>query len=247
MDKCARLTCNYSLHSDINNNGGTHCCMSCKNNNSHGLRCEKAIIIRKLFVIGFNKTGTCSLHNLFLKNKIISIHTTEHVLPIIDKYMAFTDGNHYNFRTYYEIYPQSLFILNTRPLKKWLVSRYKHEAIKKKKSRSWPPTIDQTCLWIEERNIHHKNILDFFKINSKKLLIINIERSGWEQKVLNFINKKILTEVKENIRDDISLDPDIINQIYTIVAASLSIKGYTGDELLYKDIDISHYKYDCHL
>ena len=47
-------------------------------------------------------------------------------LDVIDEYDAFTDGSPYEFEKYYEKNPDSLFILNTRPIKKWLISRYKH-------------------------------------------------------------------------------------------------------------------------
>jgi len=39
--KCNRETCNYICHSDINNNGGTHCCKACKEKDTHGPMCQK--------------------------------------------------------------------------------------------------------------------------------------------------------------------------------------------------------------
>ena len=68
----------------------------------------------KIFVIGFNKTGTTS------------IHTIIPVMKIINKYDAFTDGNHFYFKKYYNRYLDSLFILNTLPIYSWILSRYKH-------------------------------------------------------------------------------------------------------------------------
>ena len=82
--------------------------------------------MKKIFVIGFNKTGTTSFDDLFKNLGINSIHDTIPVMEIIDKYDAFTDGEHPNFSEYFEKYPDSLFILNTRPMKNWLISRYKH-------------------------------------------------------------------------------------------------------------------------
>ena len=78
---------------------------------------------QKIFVIGFNKCGTTSLHGLFKICNIASVHksglNTQEILKLATKYDAITDGNHYNFQDYYDKYPNSLFILNTRPLKKW--------------------------------------------------------------------------------------------------------------------------------
>jgi len=39
---CSRNDCYFLRHTDINNNGGTHCCKTCKQNNKvkHGAKCE---------------------------------------------------------------------------------------------------------------------------------------------------------------------------------------------------------------
>ena len=81
---------------------------------------------KKIFVIGFNKTATSSFHALFNLLGINSVHTDVPIMEIIDDYDAFTDGYHLKFTDYFNKYPDSLFILNTRPIKNWLVSRYKH-------------------------------------------------------------------------------------------------------------------------
>jgi hypothetical protein len=38
--KCGTRGCEFLKHSDINNNGGTHCCLLCKNEGRHGPLCE---------------------------------------------------------------------------------------------------------------------------------------------------------------------------------------------------------------
>jgi hypothetical protein len=43
---CSRAGCYYKLNEDINNNGGTHCCYSCKEYSSHGILCQKTIFIK---------------------------------------------------------------------------------------------------------------------------------------------------------------------------------------------------------
>lgn len=64
---------------------------------------------------------------IFFLSRIHSVHTNENILNhIINQYGAFTDGDHFHFDQYYEKYPESVFILNTRPLRNWLISRYKH-------------------------------------------------------------------------------------------------------------------------
>jgi hypothetical protein len=202
----------------------------------------------KIFVIGFNKTGTCSFNKLFKTVGINSIHTIIPVLNIINKYDAFTDGHHYNFQEYYEKYPNSLFILNTRPIKKWLISRYKHHNNKYEKSWCWPVYKERTNLWITARENHFKNILSFFKDKPSQLMIVNIEKIGWENKVLNYIKiNNIWYSCHENKRNDNLIDKNIMNLIQNNVIECLQENDYVGDELLPKDINILQYKYKMYL
>lgn len=39
-NKCDRTECNLKKHTDISNNGGTHCCAKCKSNGDHGPLCQ---------------------------------------------------------------------------------------------------------------------------------------------------------------------------------------------------------------
>jgi hypothetical protein len=39
--KCRRSGCNYIKHHNLSNNGGTHCCLACKEKNKHGPHCKK--------------------------------------------------------------------------------------------------------------------------------------------------------------------------------------------------------------
>ena len=57
-------------------------------------------MLQKIFVIGFNKTGTSSFHSLFEILGINSVHTDKPVMEIIDNYDAFTDGSHFKFINY---------------------------------------------------------------------------------------------------------------------------------------------------
>ena len=120
--------------------------------------------MKKIFVIGFNKTGTTSFNALFKSLDINSTHycSVVPVMKMIDQYDAFTDGDHSNFKEYYEKYPDSLFILNTRPIKNWLVSRYKHGKYHNfEDCWCWPVSNEKTDNWIAQRETHHKNIVEF--------------------------------------------------------------------------------------
>ena len=204
---------------------------------------------KKIFVIGFHKTGTTSLNELFRSVGLNSVHTTTPVLSIIDKYDAYTDGSHDNFAKYYAKYPNSLFILNTRPVKKWLISKYKHAKHSGFVNKSfWPPSEEKTYGWIDNRETHYNNILRFFKDKPSQLMIVNIERRGWEKAVLKYIKKRApATRVHLNKRSDDVLSNNKMTIISDIVTSCLETRAYTGDELLLKDIDMSQYNYTTFL
>ena len=192
--------------------------------------------ILKIFVIGFNKTGTTSIYKLLKMLKYNVTHSTIPVLDIIDKYDAFTDGVHTNFKEYYKKYPNSLFILNTRPLKNWLISRYKHGKMRNfRKSRCWPVDDSKTLKWINERYNHHLNVLQFFKDKPKQLLVVNIEENNWENKIYEFIKqKKIYQNLKihSNKRPDRFIDKNKMQLILNSVNKCLKECNLNGTELL---------------
>jgi hypothetical protein len=109
----------------------------------------------KVFVIGFNKCGTTSLHAFFLRGGLKSVHwrTPHHkthiaevmfsnlslqrpILQGIDRFDAYSDmvylsdtihleGNAL-FRQLDRDYPGARFILNTRDKTRWIDSRLRH-------------------------------------------------------------------------------------------------------------------------
>ena len=149
---------------------------------------------------------------MFKKSNIKSAHrsdlNTNGILTLMKTYDAITDGEHINFQEYYKRYPNSLFILNTRPLKKWLISRYKHNFTKiginksvqdkNKTSWCWPPSIERTNEWIKKRKKHYNNVKQFFRDKPNQLKIINIEEPKWEIQILKFINKYKYYKKKNN-------------------------------------------------
>jgi hypothetical protein len=215
--------------------------------------------MRKIFLIGFNKTGTSSFDSLFKILGINSIHNEFDipVMEIIDKYDAFTDGGHYNFSDYFNKYPDSLFILNTRPIKNWLISRYKHAVHHNfNECWCWPVSEKLTNDWIKYREMHYKNVLEFFKKKPNKLLLINIEKKGWEDVVIKYlqkfnnINKNInISNIKihKNKRDNTIIDIDKIDLINNNVTNCLKIMNYNENEILFKGFNKLNYKYNMFL
>ena len=88
---------------------------------------------QKIIFVGFNKTASSSIHKLFLENNYKSKHTVHNFEKEIQKYDVLSDPGNLNdiehvinYKNIYRKYPQSIFILNTRSLHDWLISRSKH-------------------------------------------------------------------------------------------------------------------------
>ena len=198
----------------------------------------------KIFVIGFNKTGTTSINKLLQLSNIKSIHTLIPVMKIIDKYDAFTDGDHFNFEKYYKKYPNCLFILNTRSIYSWILSRYKHaQKHNFNKCWCWPISDNKTSKWVNERETHYKKIFNFFSNKPHQLLILNIERDGWEKAIIKFVkNEDTNIRLKLNTRDNHTVHRNM-NDIITHTNEFLKKNNYTGNEILCKEpINVDKFK-----
>lgn len=83
----------------------------------------------KVFVIGFNKTATCSIDALFKYNGWKTQHDDGRWNT--DDFEVFSDQhpdktNHHDFKSLSSNYPNALFLLNVRELSKWAISRCGH-------------------------------------------------------------------------------------------------------------------------
>lgn len=88
----------------------------------------------KVFSIGFNKTGTSSLHQFYLRCGLRSLHDVRWPVTtwlssgknMLADFDAYSDGEHCNFRQLKLWFPSSVIVLNTRNERDWLRSRVKH-------------------------------------------------------------------------------------------------------------------------
>ncbi|MEP0938789.1 MAG: sulfotransferase [Cyclobacteriaceae bacterium] len=171
---------------------------------------------QKVFCIGFNKTGTTSLHAVFSDQLgLDSVHKTKWVYWSADKgksrtdeYDAFSDGEAPLIKNLLKKYPDAYFILNTRPLKSWLISR--HKAAQRSKEAvttilsevlplGWVANLivrfhfknDEKSMkrWIQIRNSYHRYAVDLLS-NHDRFLLINIESENLHKKLKAFLNLK---------------------------------------------------------
>ena len=143
---------------------------------------------KKILFVGFNKTASSSIHKLLKKNNYKSKHTVNNFENYIDKYDVLVDpGNEdiqnvINFKNIYLKYPEAIFILNTRDLNSWLVSRSKHyyrRGVIKSDRFGYPINKKIIIDWIKERNQYYYKLLNFFKNKKNKFIILDIDNSNW--------------------------------------------------------------------
>jgi len=147
---------------------------------------------RKIFVIGLGKTATTTIHSLFLINGLRSQHATKWDL---DDYDCFTDGCpsiYTSFSKLNEQFHNSIFILNTRSLRKMLISRFNHGYTKYNKLKvynwAYPYSEDMIIKLINHYNEHYVSVLNYFKGISNKLIIIDIDQPNWELFLSRMLN-----------------------------------------------------------
>ena len=168
----------------------------------------------KVFCVGFNKTGTVTLHRIFCDQ--LSYRSAHKPLWTdwsvsknrnqLDQFDAFSDGGCASIKNLDELYPEALFILNTRPLKHWVLSR--HKAVERsRRAVGWALTkyvplgfvawiINRWVLdsregavkrWIRIRNSYHEHVMAYFGDRNGKLLVVNIEDADFAEQLARFL------------------------------------------------------------
>jgi hypothetical protein len=210
---------------------------------------------KKIFVIGFNKCGTTSLHHLFISLNFRSIHGRQkkilknryNYFPVLHKYDAFSDGEHLvnNFQKYYSLYNNSLFILNTRSMNNWIKSRFKHMI--HNTSYNWEPNKKTACQWIIKREEHYTKVVNFFIDKPSNLLIINIEKNNWTDKLLTKLDISHTNKIHIHSNKAKNFNLDTLGLVDDVTKSALSDMNYPPDEVFLKNKNINFFPYDHNL
>ncbi|OZC01627.1 hypothetical protein [Rubricoccus marinus] len=139
----------------------------------------------KVFAVGFNKTGTTSLHVLFKSLGLPASHgplwrTGDRAT--LRAHDAFSDGIPGDIAALDAAHPGAAFILQVRDLQSWVISRLGHIARKKAAGNlpgggpKWDVTEFAVRAWIEDRNAYHLAVLEHFRQRPDDLLVINYIR-----------------------------------------------------------------------
>jgi len=163
---------------------------------------------KKVFVIGFPKTGTTSLQSALttlgykvkgefgMKDPNISRKVYEMAFRFVEQYDAFEDNPWcVLYKELDEKYPGSKFILTLRPTEKWIKSVVDHFGIKTRSLLEWIYGVGypkgNEDLYIARYERHNKEVLEYFKDRPDDLLAFRLsEGDGWE-KLCQFLHKDI--------------------------------------------------------
>lgn len=198
----------------------------------------------KVFTIGFNKTGTSSIHALFLEAGLKSQQKWDGWK--LDDFQCFCDGSHHKgrFKAYDQKYPGSTFILNTRPIGNWLKSRSKH-CYSRKKTWGWPPDRRQYDSWIRNRDEHFQEVMNHFAERPHQLALCNIEKPGWEDFILSLVvteQNKRKTKQFRNQTPDGMIPAEALSSISEEIEAALKGRGIDEGQLVPKNTPLALFR-----
>lgn len=141
----------------------------------------------RVYAIGFNKTGTTSLHHIFTDLGYLSFHgtiwrRTRH-LWLHFFYEAFCDGVPEDFRRLDAMFPGSKFILQVRNLDEWLDSRLEHitrlpNTGGRGRSADWTADDASVISWVKKREAYHAEVLRHFADRPDDFLLVNYIRDA---------------------------------------------------------------------
>lgn len=200
---------------------------------------------KKVFVIGFNKSASSSLHVLFESLGRPSYHGVKwrnhDDLKFLREYDCFSDGRPRDLSELDRLFPGSKFILNVRDLQGWVYSRLSHiergkeqgKAAKRvyKPSTKWDTTEDAISSWIRERNNYHLFVLSYFSDRPDDLLIVNFVRDEFAAtKVCEFLGYRgEYQRPQKNVNPSKERSPKHVEMLNTCLVAL----GIPDQELSY--------------
>jgi len=140
---------------------------------------------QKVFAVGFNKSGTTSLHALFETLGLVSHHGTRWRdgtdMTLLRSHDCFSDDVPTDLAKLDRRFPGSKFILQVRELDTWVYSRLAHIERGKRSAAYrthafWDTTAFSVESWITHRNAYHLFVLSYFARRPSDLLVVNFIR-----------------------------------------------------------------------
>jgi len=136
---------------------------------------------------------------------------------LLARYDCFSDGIPDDFTELDRRYPRSRFILNVRDLDAWLGSRLDHVRREKaagtweKRFGNWDDTNSAVRNWTVRRNTHHCRVLDYYRGQPQKLLIVNFPRDPHAaEKIYGFLG--LQSPPPERPHRNVNIDGDSLTR-----------------------------------
>lgn len=212
----------------------------------------------KVFCVGFNKTGTTSLHQYFKTLGLKSTHNTEwprhssgeDVGRYYAKHTCYSDGSKCDFENLDKQLPGSVFILNKRALKPWLYSRIKHVlrrghpddrgGVPKNSGGMARSFFEDEAkaldAWIIRRKTYHDAVRAYFAGRSNFLEIDITTEDDWWTEIAEFLDENSLRfrrkprETKTNTRAVVTHGTDHVQGYYRLADERIeAMRALHGD------------------
>ncbi|HKK15615.1 MAG TPA: hypothetical protein VJ981_02845 [Gammaproteobacteria bacterium] len=205
---------------------------------------------QKIFCVGFNKTGTASLHLLFKLWGMKSLHCLYNELSFDDElfseFQCFCDGESHDFKGLDKAFTGSKFILTTRRLDDWLVSRIKHVEYRRSINKTGLMRREyeqnpETALnnWINRRVVYYREIQNYFSGRDDTFIKVNICDSTNQKDLIDFIASFLNLDalgIREFPRANISAQRYKLNPVYRFKTFFTGAGKMRSDETIRKEV-----------
>lgn len=164
---------------------------------------------RKIFVLGHPHTATISIHKMLKAKGISAIHSSGHWRTW--RGQAFSDRGHYQpFDLFDRYYPNSTFVLNTRPSAHYLTSLLRHsfKGAKPKPKLSVNRLADE----ILRRNAYFTQCVQYF-LKREDLIVANVERRGALKFIAQSLGLPNDYEPWSNYKHKTELTPELVERV----------------------------------
>jgi len=212
-------------------------------NRKKNRKLNQYVINNKVFCIGLHKTGTTTLANFFRKYGFKDTHSTDWINnnKKLENFDFFSDGgshfddiNEFDYEGLFNRFKKSMFILQTRDTKKWILSKLRHAGWTKEtmiqpddpskiRHEDWKYKSFLTIQKFIEHKINYENkVISYFDKNDpNRLLVIDITNKETQASEINKLQKElnlrsvnsINLEHRHNKKSKISLSQEVLDFI----------------------------------
>lgn len=195
----------------------------------------------KLFFVGMNKTATTSIDNMFDHSCKMYRQTPEERRSKINgpEYKVYSDWGGsclVDLDFLMQQIDNSLYILNTRPIRDWLLSslvyNFPDTSIPRHEYESF------ASRRLEERVKLHRTILDSFATTPDKLIVLDVSQPNWE----TWLGDQLSLELQaKQLNCMVNSTNELYNTYTNIVDTLLTQTNQLANSLLYGDDHEANY------